>query len=112
MKKDRIVMSQRELQRVRVLASVQEEQLRGEQDPTHVGFALRDLGVVPIRALSPQAKGRVERLFRTLQDRLTAEMRLEGIDSIETVNPWLEEVFLPRFNARFANVKHTRQGTF
>jgi len=79
-----------------------EEQMRGEQDPTQVGMALRDLGIQPIRALSPQAKGRVERLFRTLQDRLVAEMSLDGIDSIERANPWLEEVFLPRFNARFA----------
>src|SRR5215831_15260084 len=56
-----------------------EEQLAGEQAPTQVGQALRALGIEPIFALSPQAKGRVERLFNTLQDRLVQELRLAGI---------------------------------
>ena len=51
------------------------EQLAGEQTPTQVGQALRALGIEPIFALSPQAKGRVERLFNTLQDRLVQELR-------------------------------------
>ncbi|MGC4114447.1 MAG: ISNCY family transposase [Myxococcales bacterium] len=50
-----------------------EEELRGEQDLTHVGYALRALNITPIAALSPQAKGRVERLWKTLQDRLVSE---------------------------------------
>ncbi len=78
-----------------------EEELRGEQNPTRVGRAMRDLGIAPIPAGSPQAKGRVERLFGTLQDRLVAEMALEKIDSMEKANPWLEQVFIPRFNRRF-----------
>ena len=78
-----------------------EEELRGKQDPTQVGRVLRDLGIEPIRALSPQAKGRVERLFGTLQDRLVAEMSLDGINTMEKANPWLVQVFLPRFNRRF-----------
>jgi len=51
--------------------------------------------------LSPQAKGRVERLFGTLQDRLVAEMGLDRIDTMEKGNPWLVKVFLPRLNRRF-----------
>jgi hypothetical protein len=52
-----------------------EEELKGEQTPTHVGQALRELGIESIFALSPQAKGRVERLWGTLQDRMVSEMR-------------------------------------
>jgi DNA-binding transcriptional ArsR family regulator len=58
-----------------------EEQLAGEQTPTQVGQALRSLGIRPIFALSPQAKGRVERLFNTLQDRLVQELRLAGLST-------------------------------
>jgi len=53
-----------------------EEELAGRQEPTQVGQALRALGIQPIFALSPQAKGRIERLFGTLQDRLGAELGL------------------------------------
>jgi len=59
------------------------EQLVGEQTPTQVGQALKALGIKPIFALSPQAKGRVERLFNTLQDRLVQELRLAGISTPE-----------------------------
>ncbi len=55
-----------------------EEQLRGRQDPTQVGWALEELSIEPIYALSPQAKGRIERLFGTLQDRLIAELQRAG----------------------------------
>ena len=54
------------------------EELRGAQDPTQVGQALQALGIEAIYALSPQAKGRVERLWGTLQDRLVSELRLAG----------------------------------
>ena len=54
-----------------------EEQLAGRQEPTQVGLALEALGIESIAALSPQAKGRIERLFGTLQDRLIAELGLE-----------------------------------
>ena len=56
-----------------------EEELAGRQEPTQVGQALRALGIQPIFALSPQAKGRIERLFGTLQDRLVAEFRLAKV---------------------------------
>jgi hypothetical protein len=79
-----------------------EEQLAGCQEPTQVGLALLCLGIEPIPALSPQAKGRVERLFATLQDRLIAELRLRGIQTIQEANTFLESIFLKDFNHRFA----------
>ncbi len=62
--------------------------------------ALKELGIEVIHALSPQAKGRVERLFGVLQDRLVKEMRLRGISTKEEANAFLEE-YLPRYNERF-----------
>lgn len=79
-----------------------EEELAGEQNPTQVGQALRALGIKPIFALSPQAKGRVERLFGTLQDRLVQELRLAGISSPEKATVFLNGSFKADFNARFA----------
>jgi len=79
-----------------------EEQLAGRQEPTQVGLALEALGIEPISALSPQAKGRVEKLFATLQDRLGAELRLKGIVTIEEGNRFLQSTFLKAFNRRFA----------
>jgi transposase len=78
-----------------------EEQLVGQRNPTQVGMALRDLGIKPIFALSAQAKGRIERLFLTLQDRLTAELALENIRSIDEANRFLRRTFLLKFNKRF-----------
>jgi hypothetical protein len=63
--------------------------------------ALKELEVELIHANSPQAKGRIERLFKTLQDRLVKEMRLRGIRTIEEGNRFLEE-YLPVYNRRFA----------
>lgn len=78
-----------------------EEQLRGEREPTQFGRLLQELEIVSISARSPQAKGRVERLFGTLQDRLTAELRLAGAATLEEAN-WVLGQFLLRFNVRFA----------
>jgi transposase len=78
-----------------------EEQLLGEQTPTQVGLALRELGIEAIFALSPQAKGRVERLFNTLQDRLVQELRLAGITTPEQAAAFLNGPFKADFNARF-----------
>ena len=66
--------------------------------------AMETLHVEPIFALSPQAKGRVERLFDTLQDRLVKELRLKKISSAQQANRYLEEVFIPAFNEKFAVV--------
>lgn len=78
-----------------------QEQLRGEQPLSQFGRALRELGIEWIAAHSPQAKGRIERLFGTLQDRLVKEMRLAGIDSIAAANHFLEARFLPEWEQRF-----------
>lgn len=79
-----------------------QEQLLGEQTPTQVGQALKQLGIEPIYALSPQAKGRVERLFNTLQDRLVQELRLAGISTSQQATSFLNGPFKADFNARFA----------
>ena len=68
---------------------------------TQFGRVLRDLGIELICANSSQAKGRVERANKTLQDRLVKEMRLHNIDTIEQANAWLP-YFIDDFNARFA----------
>ena len=79
-----------------------EEQLAGEPAAlSQIGRALRELGIQWIPAHSPQAKGRIERLFETLQDRLVKEMRLAGIRAIEQANQFLDEVFVPFWEQRF-----------
>lgn len=77
------------------------EELQGHQDPTHFGRMLQTLGIGFIRAHSPQAKGRIERLWGTLQDRLTSELRLREISTLEGGNAFLPE-FLADFTRRFA----------
>src|ERR1700723_1736002 len=77
------------------------EQLRGDPLRTQFGRALHELGIEWIAAHSPQAKGRIERLFETLQDRLVKEMRLAGIDSIAAANHFLETRFVPEWEQRF-----------
>ena len=62
---------------------------------------LEVLGIKMINANTPQAKGRVERLFQTLQDRLVKELRINNINTIETGNTFLKEVFIPKFNKKF-----------
>jgi len=68
---------------------------------THVGRALARLGIEHIGAYSPQARGRGERLNRTLQDRLVNELRLAGITSLEAANAYLRERFIADYNATF-----------
>jgi transposase len=69
---------------------------------TQVGRALDRLGIEHIPAYSPEARGRSERMFGTLQDRLVKELKHAGLRDIETTNRWIREVYLPRHNARFA----------
>lgn len=69
---------------------------------TLIERGLSELDIELIRALSPQAKGRVERLFGTLQDRLIKEMRVAGISSMAEANRFLEEVFIPFWDPRFS----------
>jgi len=77
------------------------EQLQGKKARSQFGRALQELGIEWIAAQSPQAKGRIERLFATLQDRLVKEMRLAGIASLEAANRFLEVRFLPEWEQRF-----------
>lgn len=71
--------------------------------PTQVGRALAQLGIEHIAAYSPEARGRSERMFRTLQDRLPKELALAGITGdVDAANRFLREVYLPAHNARFA----------
>ena len=70
-------------------------------ETTQFAGVMRELGSQQIFALSPQAKGRVERMLETFQDRLVTELRLAGASTIDQAKEVLQE-FLPRFNARFA----------
>ena len=76
------------------------EQLRGRRDPTQFARALKELDISLVLAHTPQAMGRIERVWGTLQDRLVSEMRLAGASTIEEANEVLSD-FLPRFNRRF-----------
>ena len=78
-----------------------EEDLKGEFAKTQFARLLKELDVKVIFARSPQAKGRIERSFETLQDRLVKELRLAGISSLEQANAFLDK-YLPKYNARFA----------
>jgi transposase len=78
-----------------------EEQLAGKQTPTQLGRVLEELGIESIRALSPQAKGRIERLWKTFQDRLKSELRLSKAGTLKQANAVLEH-FREDYNRRFA----------
>jgi transposase len=69
---------------------------------TQVGRGLSQLGIEHIAAYSPQARGRSERVFHTLQDRLPKEFKLAGISTVEAANVWLRDSFIAEHNARFA----------
>jgi hypothetical protein len=77
-----------------------EEELQGGQHPTQFGQVLRDLGIGYIAAHSPQAKGRIERLWATLQDRLVAELRLRGLRTVAAAAAYLP-TYLADHNRRF-----------
>ena len=70
--------------------------------PTQVGRALAQLGITHIPSYSPEARGRMERAFGTLQGRLPQELRLARIKTVAAANRYLEERFVPDYNARFA----------
>ena len=77
-----------------------EEQLIDARIPTHLGRTFVELGIGSIAARSPQAKGRIERLWGTLQDRLVSELRIAGIDDRDGANAFLV-AYLPKHNRRF-----------
>ncbi len=73
-----------------------------KNNPTQVGRALGQLGIELIAAYSPEARGRSERMFGTLQGRLPQELRVAGITDMNDANRWLREVYLPGHNKQFA----------
>jgi hypothetical protein len=77
---------------------------------TQVGRALKQLGIEHIPSYCPEGRGRMERLFGTLQSRLPPLMRQEGLAAIEAANRWLATVYIPHHNARFA-VAAAEEGT-
>ena len=77
-----------------------------------MGQALKSLGIEPIFALSPQAKGRVERLFGTLQDRLVSELRLADIRTQDQATAFLNATFKADFNRRFAKPPQQSQAAW
>lgn len=78
-----------------------EEQLAGRQDPTQFGHMIEELGIRFIGATSPQAKGRIERLWATLQDRFATELRLKGLATLAAATAYVPE-FIGRHNRRWA----------
>ena len=72
-----------------------------EQEETRIQKTLKQLNINIVFANSPQAKGRIERLFRFFQDRLIKEMRLKGIKNYVEANKFLEEEFLPWYNSQY-----------
>lgn len=87
------------------------EQLSGRQFPTQVGRALEELGIESIAARSPQGKGRVERLWKTFQDRLVSELRLAGASTLEAANEVLRG-FLGDYNGRFPKAAKDEQAAW
>lgn len=69
---------------------------------TNMDRAMKELGIIPVQASTPQAKGRVERLFKTLQDRMVSEMRLREIKTINEANRFFNEEYIDYFNKKFA----------
>lgn len=72
-----------------------------KDNPTQFGRAMAQLGIQMIPAYSPEARGRSERMFRTLQDRLVKELAMARIDTMEVANEFLNKDYLPGFNKRF-----------
>lgn len=83
-----------------------------EEQNGQVTQALRSLGIKQIFARSPQARGRSERAFKTIQGRLPQELRLAGIGSYEAANEYLKKVFLPKFNEKFTVEPSQAESTF
>ena len=79
-----------------------EDELVNQKAQSQFERALKELGVDVIHANSPQAKGRIERSFKTHQDRLVKELRLNNISTIEDANKFLHNHYIPRHNAKFA----------
>ena len=79
---------------------------------TQVGRALHQLGIEHIAAYSPEARGRSERAFGTLQDRLVKELALAGIATVETADRFIADTYLPDHNRRFATPPELEDSAF
>lgn len=79
---------------------------------SNMNRAMKELGILSIQAQTPQAKGRIERSFRTLQDRLVSEFRLNKIHTIEEANKYLADFFIPEFNKKFGVVAESKEVAF
>lgn len=79
---------------------------------TQVGRALARLGVEHIPAYSPEARGRSERMFSTLQDRLTKELKMAGVSNVETANRYIADIYLQAHNIRFAKPAALAESAF
>ena len=88
-----------------------EDELAGRKPQSQIQRIIEQLGITSIPALSPQAKGRIERLWQTFQDRLIKEMRLAGIASLQQANLFLE-TFIPAYNQRFAKAARDPQSAW
>lgn len=76
--------------------------IENHETQTQFQRAMGQLGIEPITAHSPQAKGRIERMFNTFQDRLVKELRLRNISTAEEANRFLEEEFLPEYKSKYS----------
>jgi hypothetical protein len=79
---------------------------------TQFGRALKQLGIHPIAAYSPQARGRSERAFSTLQDRLPKQLKLAGISTVEAANRWFSETYVAQHNKQFAIAAEQKGSAF
>lgn len=99
-------------QGVKVHSHKRNREAEKEEVVTQIGRALEELGVELIPAYSPQAKGRVERLNRTFQDRLVSELKLRKITNIDLANEFINKVFIPDHNRRFAKEPQDEASAF
>lgn len=79
---------------------------------TQIGRALHELGIEPIPAYSPQARGRSERFYRTWQDRLPKELKLHGIKTVPDANRYILETFLPQYRKNFLKTPPQKGSAF
>ena len=87
-----------------------EEELAGKQiKNTRFANMLEHIGTDIKSTMDPKSKGRIERLWKTFQDRLCKELKKENINTIEKANQYIKDIFLPKYNFRFAsNIDYNR----
>ncbi len=83
-----------------------------KNNPTQVGRACKQLGIQLVHAYSPEARGRSERMFGSLQKRLPQEFRVAGIRTIREANCYLKEIFVPEYNEQFCVTPELKESAF